>query len=56
MIRGLFKMVDGQKILLTQAEVDDFDAREVAAVERRKNRVPEKTFEERLAALEAKQP
>ncbi len=52
MHRRLFQIVGGEKILLTKAEVAEFDQRELDAVVRRANQVPVKTDAERVMALE----
>ncbi len=52
MKRGLYKMMGHDKVLLTRAEVAEFDQAEVDAVARRTNQVPVKTDAERVMALE----
>ncbi len=47
-----FKWVGDRMIVLTGVELEEYHAREVAAVERRKNQVVEKTEADRIAELE----
>ena len=62
MNRVLYKWVDDRMLVLTRAEVAEFDQLEADAAARRLNQVAEKTereqiavLTERIAALEAKQ-
>ncbi len=52
MNRVLYKRIDDRMLVLTKAEVAEFDQREIDAIARRESQVPVKTDAERVMALE----